>query len=545
MSLPPPSVPEPSTPSPSPWRSSVLRGLVIGVLVFAVGLAGVLIWHSRSGSSPAASTPATGATTNPQSPAATASPTAGLPTVDPALAGFYRQKIDWTPCERDFCGTLEVPLDYAHPAAGSIRLALLKVPAQDPAARIGSLVVNPGGPGGSGVDFAAGGSLQFGNALSAAFDIVGFDPRGVGRSDPLKCLDTSQMDAVLASDPDPDTAAERARLDALIRGFGQGCLRRSGNLARHISTEEAARDMDILRGALNEPRLNYLGASYGTFLGATYADLFPTHVGRFVLDGAIDPALSNEQLSLQQGQGFEVALRAYVADCVSQGACVLGTTVDQGVGRIQAFLRQLDAKPLPTGSSRPLTEGLGALGIWRPLYAKGLWPELTQALTQALGQGQGSQLLALADDYASRGPGSYLDNSIEVLYAVNCLDHSDSIPTSQVPAHFAEFQKASPTFGRAFAFSLSTCAVWPIHTGHVTRALHAAGAPPIVVVGTTRDPATPLKWAQALAAELDSGRLITRNGDGHTGFRQGNACVDNAVQAWLLHGTAPKRDLHC
>jgi pimeloyl-ACP methyl ester carboxylesterase len=312
-----------------------------------------------------------------------------------------------------------------------------------------------------------------------------------------------------------------------------------------MSTREAARDMDILRAALGEPKLNYLGASYGTFLGATYADLFPSHVGRFVLDGAIDPALSNEQLSLQQAHGFETALRAYVKDCVDQGGCFLGGTVDQGVARIQAFLAEVEKKPLPTGESRELTEGLAMLGIWMPLYVKEYWGQLSSALKQAIGSGSGSQLLGLADLYTSRGSSGYTDNSMEALYVVNCLDHDDYVPTEQVPSHFAQFQQASPTFGRAFAFSLSTCSQWPVQSGQHTVALHAAGAPPIVVIGTTRDPATPLSWAQALARELDSGHLITRDGDGHTGFQRGNSCVDDAVEAWLIQGTVPKNDLRC
>jgi pimeloyl-ACP methyl ester carboxylesterase len=525
----------------------VLVGVLVGVLVFVVAAGGFVGWRAVAGKGDSPSTTSTPgvATSSDPSVAPSPTPTAPLPSTDPRLASFYHQKLAWRACGRDQCALLSVPLDYDNPDAKTIRLAVLKVPASSRSARVGALVVNPGGPGGSGVSYAAAGSLQFGTPLSRAYDIVGFDPRGVGQSDPVECLSTKQLDAVVAFDPDPDTAAERTEMDRLIRGFGQGCLDHSGDLTRHVSTKEAARDMDILRAALDEPKLNYLGASYGTFLGATYADLFPTHVGRFVLDGAIDPALTNEQLSLQQAHGFETALRAYVKDCVDQGSCFLGASVDAGVARIQAFLAQVEKKPLPTGDSRQLTEGLAMLGIWMPLYIKDYWGQLSSALRQAFGSGNGSQLLGLADLYTSRGPSGYTDNSMEALYAVNCLDHDDYIPTSQVPSHFAQFQQASPTFGRAFAFGLSTCSQWPVQSGQHTVALHAAGAPPIVVVGTTRDPATPLAWAQALARELDSGRLITRDGDGHTGFQRGNSCVDNAVEAWLIQGKVPKADLHC
>jgi pimeloyl-ACP methyl ester carboxylesterase len=522
-------------------RNPVLLGVLVGVLVFAVAAAGFVGWRAIADDDSPAATPTTDAANPSSSPTATESNTAQG--TDPKLARFYDQKLDWNGCGRDKCTRLTVPLDYAQPDGKTLDLAVLKVPAQGK--RVGALVVNPGGPGGSGVSYAAAGSLQFGGRLSDAFDIVGFDPRGVGQSDPVECVSTAQLDALVAFDPDPDNAAERNEMDRLIHGFGQGCLDRSGALARHISTKEAARDMDILRAALHQRKLDYLGASYGTLLGATYADLFPHRVGRFVLDGAIDPSLSNAQLSLAQAHGFETALRAYVKDCVDRGSCFLGSTVDQGTKRIRAFLDEVESKPLPTDTDRDLTEGLAMIGIWLPLYVKEYWGQLTAGLKQAMNEGRGSVLLGLADTYTSRGPDKYSDNSMEALYAVNCLDHDDYIQTKDVPSHFAAFEQASPTFGRAFAFSLSTCANWPIRSGQHTVALRAAGAPPIVVIGTTRDPATPLVWAQALANQLESGQLITRDGDGHTGFQRGNSCVDDAVEDWLIKATVPPKNLKC
>ncbi|HET6166002.1 MAG TPA: alpha/beta hydrolase [Marmoricola sp.] len=524
-----------------PRRNPVLVGVLVGVLVFVVAAAGFAGWRAVANDDDPAAAPSSGATS--PTPSATSSASVTLPGTDPRLARFYDQKLSWHDCDRDRCAQLTVPLDYAKPGGRTLKLAVLKVPATGK--REGALVVNPGGPGGSGVGYAAAGSLQFGSALSSAFDIVGFDPRGVGQSDPLHCVDTAELDKLVAFDPDPDTRAERNQMDSLIHSFGQGCLDHSGALTRHMSTDEVARDMDILRAALGQRKLDYLGASYGTFIGATYANLFPNHVGRFVLDGAIDPSLSNEQLSLAQAHGFETALRAYVKDCVDDGSCFLGSNVDAGIQKIQSFLLSVEKTPLPTGRDRQLTEGLAMLGIWMPLYVKEYWPQLSAALKQAMDDGDGGGLLSLADAYTSRGPSGYTDNSMEALYAVNCLDHDDSIATKDVPSHFAEFEKASPTFGRAFAFGLSTCSDWPVRSGKHTVALHAAGAPPIVVIGTTRDPATPLAWAQALAHQLESGRLITRDGDGHTGFQRGNSCVDDAVERWLVDGTVPKPDLHC
>lgn len=521
-------------------RSPLLLGVLVGVLVFALVGAGFAGWKLFGGNDddPVSSGPA--ATRTPS-----AKPTGPLPSTDPALAAYYDQKLSWKKCDDNLCATMKVPLDYTKPTGPSIAIAVLKVPAAKPGERVGSLVVNPGGPGGSGVQFASAGAKQFGSALADHFDIVGFDPRGVGKSDPLRCVGTAQLDTLLGFDPDPDTAAERAEMDRLVKGFGDGCLNESGDLTGHVSTKEAARDMDVLRAVLGEAKLDYLGSSYGTFLGATYAEEFPTHVGRFVLDGAIDPSLSSEEQSLEQAHGFETALRAYVKDCVDRGGCFLGRTVDEGTAKIRTFLDAVEKKALPTGSSRELTEGWATLGVWLPLYVKDYWPYLTDALKSAMDNGNGALLLTLADAYASRGPSGYTDNSMEALYAVNCLDHDDWIPTKDVPSHFAQFLKASPTFGKAFAFSLSTCSQWPVQSGERSTALHAVGAPPIVVVGTTRDPATPLVWAQALAKQLESGQLITRDGDGHTGFHKGNSCVDDAVEGWLIDGKDPKPDLMC
>ena len=437
-----------------------------------------------------------------------------------------------------------MPLDYDEPHDTVIKLAVLRVPAQQRGERVGQLVVNPGGPGASSVEYAASGSFSFGEELARYFDIVGVDPRGVGRSTPLECAGTERTDEFIAFDPDPETNSEVAGLDRHTREFGEGCLSKGGDLARHMSTVEVAKDMDILRSALGERQLDYLGASYGTFIGATYADLFPTHVRRMVLDGAIDPSLSNKELNLGQAKGFETALRAYLEDCVGKGGCFLGDTVEAGARRIRQLLDDLDARPLPTSSDRELTEGLGLYGIIWPLYSKGLWPLLTQALKQAF-DGRGRRLLSLANQYASRGPDGYKNNSIQAIYAVNCLDHDDYIPSSEVPGQFADFEKASPTFGRIFAYTLSTCASWPVKSGHRTTAVDAAGAPPIVVVGTTRDPATPYEQAVNLARQLESGVLVSRDGDGHTGFNKGNTCVDKAVETYLLAGTEPEDGLSC
>jgi pimeloyl-ACP methyl ester carboxylesterase len=460
-----------------------------------------------------------------------------------ALERFYEQELDWQSCGDNDCATLEVPLDYEQPADRSIELQLLRVPARDQDKRVGSLVVNPGGPGGSGVDYAAAAQTYFGPELRSVFDIVGFDPRGVARSTPLDCVTDAELDRFVAADPDPDTAAERARSDQLLAELGEGCVRESGALAEHMATEEAARDMDVLRAVLGDARLSYFGASYGTLLGATYADRFPERVGRMVLDGALDPSLPSLELNLVQAKGFETALRAYVGGCVNRGGCFLGDSVDRGVRRIRRFLDQVEEAPLPAGD-RKLAVGNAVLGIWAPLYNERNWPVLDASLRAAF-EGNGAPLLSLSDSYASRGPDGYLNNSLEALYAVNCLDRDDAIASSEVAQHLPRFAKASPTFGAIFAYSLASCAEWPVSTGRGPERLDAAGAAPILVVGTSRDPATPLEWAEALAEQLDSGVLVRRDGDGHTGYLSGNECVDGAVESYLVAGDVPDGTVDC
>ena len=463
----------------------------------------------------------------------------------PDLARFYEQPVRWSGCRSGLeCAEIEVPLDYAAPDGEVITLSLLKDPADDDGRRVGSLVVNPGGPGGSGVDYAANAEAYFRPDLRAAFDIVGFDPRGVGASTPVDCLPDAELDEFVASDPDPDTAEEVANADRMIAEFGAGCLARSGDLTRHVSTMEAARDVDIIRELVGDRRLNWFGASYGTLLGAAYADLFPDRVGRMVLDGAIDPTLSSVDMGLVQAHGFEVALRAYVGACVKRGGCFLGDTVDEGTQRIRRFLDEVEADPISGSGGRDLEVGHAVLGIWAPLYASDYWPTLDEALRSGF-EGRGGLLMRLADAYTSRGPDGYTDNSLEVLYAVNCLDQEDPLPSSEVPALVPRFEEASPTFGAIFAYGLSSCAQWPVQASQPVGRFTAAGAAPILVVGTTRDPATPLEWAEALAAQLESGVLVARDGDGHTGYNAGNRCVDEAVESYLVSGVVPKSDLTC
>jgi pimeloyl-ACP methyl ester carboxylesterase len=492
-----------------------------------------------------------GATPDPPSARPTPSPTTPPPSSvtqapEDALTDLYSQRIDWSACDTNTdhdCGTLTVPVDYAEPAGETIDLALLRVPATG--ARVGSMVVNPGGPGAPGTSYAAAAGRVFREPLLQGFDIVGFDPRGVGGSAPVDCLSDSELDAYLAGDPTPDTAAEERSYKSSVLSFGAKCVAGSGPVLGHVTTIEAARDMDVLRAALGEETLTYLGASYGTKLGATYAELFPERVGRFVLDGAVDVSLDPQSAAIEQATGFETALRAYVQNCLdSTDNCFLGDTVDEGLATISDLLDSIEEQPLPAGD-RELQVGNAFYGIITPLYNRDYWFLLSTALASAL-EGKGSALMQLADAYASRGPdGTYTDNSIEANYSINCLDDPTSVPFAKVPSLFPAFEEASPTFGRIFAWSMTGCRGIEVSSSEEPLDIRGEGAAPILVLGTSRDPATPMKWAEALSAQLESGVLVERDGDGHTAYNAGNECIDSIVEDYLLDGAVPDDGTTC
>ena len=469
------------------------------------------------------------------------------PTGGATLERFYKQDLVWSDCRPNRCAKLTVPLDYSHPDGDTLKLALLKATATKPSSRIGSLVVNPGGPGASGVQYAAAADRIVTPPVRAAYDIVGFDPRGVGSSSPIKCLNDRELDGFLGADPTPDSQIEEQQVADIAKAFAAKCQANGGALLGHVSTIEAAKDMDILRAALSETKLDYLGKSYGTFLGATYADLFPANVGKFVLDGALRPDLTSGEVNEGQAVGFENATRAYVQDCVQKGNCALGDSVDSGMQRLRDFLKQVDARPLPLNDPyvHQLTEGWASLGIAVAMYDQAAWPGLTEALREAF-DGQGRSLMNLALLYADRTDrGVYSGNLVQVIYAVNCLDRSDSGDLVRYESQARSLRAKAPTWGPYLAWSSVPCGFWPVRANNAPKKITAAGSGPIVVVGTTRDPATPYTWAQGLASELENGHLITWDGDGHTAYMRSNSCVNDAVDAYLLKGVVPPTGLRC
>ncbi|MFI7101913.1 alpha/beta hydrolase [Streptomyces sp. NPDC050161] len=474
---------------------------------------------------------------------------APLPTEVPAnLRPYYDQKLSWRKCGVSGfeCATMKAPLDYAKPDKDTdLKLAVARKKATGPGKRIGSLMVNPGGPGGSAIDYLQ----QYAPepaAVRARYDMVATDPRGVARSEPVECLTDKKMDSYTQTDQTPDTPAEVSKLTTAFRDFAKGCEERSGKLLPHVSTIEAARDMDVLRAVLGDKKLTYVGSSYGTFLGATYAGLYPSHVGRMVLDGAMDPTLGPRDVNIDQTAGFNTAFTAFAADCIKHPDCPLGTksTTDAGQ-QLSALFKKLDAHPAETGEDRKLTESLAANGVIAAMYDEQAWPVLREYLAQADG-GNGRGLLTLSDSYYERDPDGKYANQMYANPAVNCLDLPPAYKTpDQVRADLPRFRKASPVFGDEFAWASLNCAYWPTKPTGTAQRIEAKGSAPIVVIGTTRDPATPYAWAKGLAAQLSGATLLTYEGDGHTAYGRGSDCIDSTVNTYLLDGTVPPKNKRC
>ena len=473
-------------------------------------------------------------------------PAARAPTT---LAGYYAQKLHWTPCDNGFqCARLLVPFDYSRPAWKRFSLPVIKLPAADPGRRIGSLVVNPGGPGASGVQYAQDARSAVAPAVLDRFDVVGFDPRGVGGSQSaVHCMSGSQLDRYFATDDPPDTAAQLALVVSESKLFARECRQHAGALLPYISSRSAARDLDVLRAALGDRKLTYLGKSYGTYLGAWYAQLFPRHVRALVLDGALDPDATSTDINITQGEGFEVALRSFTANCMRLAGCPLGqgSDVSAGIGRLQGLLNRATRTPLANdlGDGRPANGSLLLEGVVAALYTKAYWPVLTRALKSAFG-GDGTLLIELADSLLQRSANGSYTNLADANMAINCLDRPWPRAVSTWRSIASRAARAAPQFGASIVWGSLACAYWPVKSDPLPK-ITAAGAPPILVVGTTRDPATPYRWAQALSRELKSGVLLGWNGDGHTAYRMGSSCVDAIVNSYLISGAVPRSGTVC
>ncbi|MDI2127939.1 alpha/beta hydrolase [Yinghuangia seranimata] len=485
---------------------------------------------------------------------------------NPALKAFYGQKLAWKPCEDDpdtkkkdesdfQCATMRVPLDYANPGKRSIDIAVMRMPAAKQASRKGSLLTNPGGPGGSGIDYLKQAYEQFDGTVHDNFDVVAFDPRGTGASTPVACLDDATRDRRNAEDgPDPqDHKASKDFSDKRSKEFAAACQAKSGDLLPFIGTRNVARDMDVLRALVGDQRLNYLGYSYGTYLGALYAEEFPDRAGHLVLDGAVDPNEDPLDSSVNQSVGFEKSFTRFAKDCASRSDCPLGTDPNKAAQIGADFLDGLRTKPLPTRdkAARKLSSGLGWTGAISLLYGDEdrAWKYLREALTYAMQRGDGTALLFYADNYNGRDTSGHYDGSEDALPAIRCADRRADAPT---PEHIAQaldrLRREAPLFSRdtdQSDFEGPDCEFWPYQTPEKPHTIKAPKDHPILVVGTTGDPATPYAASESLAAGMENATLLTLEGEGHTAYGKGSTCIDTAVNAYLMDGTMPEKGKRC
>jgi len=473
--------------------------------------------------------------TNSSPPKPVASPAA---TVDAGLEAYYVQTLEWSDCSNGFeCSVFAAPVDYANPEDGDLSISVIRKVSTGKS--LGSLILNPGGPGGSGIEYTTYVEYVVSKTLQENFDIVGFDPRGVGASTPVDCLDDEQTDVYVALDGSPDNQAEIDDAIKMSQDFAQACATKSPDLYQFVDTVSAAKDIDILRALLGDEKLNWLGKSYGTFLGAIYADLFPDKVGRMVLDGAIDPGLTNELLSYGQAMGFELALERFVDDCATRSDCPLDASGAAGISEVNDLLAELDANPIILDDGREFTQAMGTLGVVGSLYDKTYgWPDLRTNLTAAF-EGDFTGLATSVDYYTGRNEnGTYSDNSNDAIAAINCLDRADRASVEQTIELAKKWKVDAPSFGEYLAWSNVGCSFWKTPATGVAKTISAPGTPTILVVGTVNDPATPYEWSMALADQLSSGVLLTLDGDGHTAYFQGSACIDEVVDDFYLTGEA-------
>lgn len=459
--------------------------------------------------------------------------------------------LDWAPCRGKLtsqaglqCATLAVPIDPSTPDGPTLDLALARKKSTGSAdERIGSLVMNPGGPGGSGLEFLANASMAFPSSLTDRFDLVSFDPRGVGESDPVRCLDDDQKDEQLEGDLSPDDDAERAHSEAQQAELRKGCETRNPDLVTHMSTADVAADMDRIRAAVGDEKLNYLGYSYGTAIGATYAAKFPGNIRAMVLDGSVSPSASVADQAMVQATGFERTLGNFVTTCDADKSCALAPDT---AAAIESTRRSLEEKPVEvkTGAgTRTLTSDLFDYGLATALYDTSTWGPTAKAIKN-IRSGGAKTILALVDRQTGRQADGGYDNSSDAQTMVNCADQNDHLTEEQARVEEEKIRAAAPTFGGLLGAGLTGCNDWPA-PAEPTPAPSAVGAPPILVIGTVGDPATPYEWAQEMSAALTGSVLLTYEGDGHTAFLRGGPCIEDAVVDYLVDLTLPAAGTRC
>jgi len=466
--------------------------------------------------------------------------------VSSELLPYYSQTLTWEECGVGLdCTTVTAPRDYSDPSQGDLELAVARHRATS-GQPIGSLLTNPGGPGASGVSLMKSSlSILVDERLTDAYDVIGFDPRGVGESTAVSCYDAKGLDSYFYDIPPGARGSEERQqaLDERGAAFAQACEANSDGILPYISTENSARDMDLLRAVLGDPKLNYLGFSYGSFLGTVYAGLFPERVGRMVLDGGIDPSQSGNEASLDQAVGFEESLRAFMADCLTTSDCPFSGTVDDAMADLSAMLARVDSRPITAGDGRRLGGDTLMTAIVAALYSEESWPFLRVALSD-VADGRADVAFQLADFYNERVGGQYSGNTMEAFIAYNCMDYPDDTSDADEEAFRQRLAEVAPVTAPYWE-GVDVCASWPVPPTGTRGVITAEGSPPIVVIGTTGDPATPYAGAQRLAEQLSQGVLVTNVGEGHLGYNKGKSCVDDAIDTYLIDGTVPEDGLRC
>jgi pimeloyl-ACP methyl ester carboxylesterase len=469
--------------------------------------------------------------------------------VPAALEQFYKQDVTWKNCGGGSdCTTLKAPVDWAAPDGEQIELAVARHKAEGTS--MGSLLVNPGGPGGSGFDYAQG--FVPSSGVYANYDIIGFDPRGVGRSTPIVCFteDADRDEMIYGTYDDPyGSEGWQAELADRQKEWVDACAENTGELLAHIDTVSVAHDMDMMRAVLGDDKLNYLGYSFGTYIGTVYAELFPEKVGRMVLDGAVSPPFGTFTQLADQMAGFDSAFRAYMEWCLDSGSCPFDGPLSQALAEAHALALSVDGDGMESGDGRVLDSATVGTGIALALYNEANWSYIS-AMFEGLMQGDAQTAFLLADSYNGRQGGTYADRSLDVYFAVTCAEGDIGTDDVDLIEGLGIMDEKGPYVGGILALDDYTlleaaCSQWPHPRPEFPTEFDAAGAPPILVIGTTNDPATPYASAVELSETLESGVLITYEGEGHTVYGNGVACIDDLVDEYFVDDVVPTADPKC
>lgn len=466
--------------------------------------------------------------------------------------------VQWAPCQLEGgaesrvpkgaeCGLLSVPVDYEDPDGDVARIALIRFRATGD--KIGSLIINPGGPGESGVEAAASVAPSLPESVRERFDLIGFDPRGVANSTPALWCNSDADNDRLRAETQVDYSEEGvAEIEEETKAFVQRCVDKMGEeFLANIGTANVAKDLDAIRVAVGDEKLTYLGYSYGSRIGSTYAENYPEKVRAMILDGAIDPNADPIEANVRQAAAFQTAFNDYAADCAAtQPDCPLGDDPAKANDVYHSLVDPLVEQPAQTRDPRGLSYSDAIVGTILPLYSPNLWRHLTQALSE-LKDGTGDTMLALADLYMGRDQNGHYNNSTDARVAVNCVDKPAVTDREKVIEEDRRVREAAPflSYGEFTGHApLSTCAFWPVPPTSEPHEIEVSGLPPVLVVSTTNDPATPYQAGEELAAQL-GGTLLTYEGTQHTVVFQGNKCVDDIAARYLIDVTVPPPGTRC